>query len=129
TRGDEILAEVFLPADEKNIVIIKEDNIQLRRLFEAFMARLRDLDLSLSYLPDDRKMESPFHTTEDPITLFGGLDTSDYVLHTRLARVQHAEQQSVLDTAVRRAEETIRSSALQAATSGEADTNKIYADV
>jgi energy-coupling factor transporter ATP-binding protein EcfA2 len=128
SRSDTIVAEARLPTDENNVVQIRDDDITLQRTWAHFISQLTAIGLSLSYLPDDRNMESAFHSPQDAVALFGGSDATDVLLRQRVARLQ-LDQRSVLETAVKRAEDGLRSASLQAATTGEADTNKIYADV
>lgn len=125
-RDKRTIAEARLPADENNVVQIQTADPVTQANWALFLGQLQSLGLFVSYLPDDRKVLSPFSEHGNlPDNILGEVTTTSI----RYLRAQLAREESVLESAIERAEESIRTEALRAASMGEADTNKIYAEI
>jgi energy-coupling factor transporter ATP-binding protein EcfA2 len=130
TSADGSVTEVSLPVNERGAVTLKETDGEVYRAYMLVLGKLESLGISLYYLPDDRRAQSPLHDAEESAeqTL---VTAEGYVIRNRLIHYHAGEPQepSVLESAIRKAEEWMRFEALRASGIGEADTNKIYAEI
>jgi predicted ATPase len=91
---------------------------------------LATLHLNLYYLPDDRRLESPFSSATDDQHLRVFVDDEQIVRrHLILQHEFQAAQSNPLEAALRRTVEWIRSEALRASNIGQANANTIYATI
>lgn len=129
TGDDGSVIEAHLAVNERGTVTMKDTDAEYGALMSA-LARLSSLGISLYYLPDDRRAQSPLHESDEALAKEQILTTDTYLFRQRmLHQVAEEEEHSVLVNAIRKTQEWIRFEALRASDIGEADTNKVYADI
>ena len=121
--------EILAATDDSNVIRISEQSAEERTRWQTFIDALTKLQLTLYYLPDDRKLESPFHTP-DEYRSTGRSETEASLIHRHLLLMPDiAPPTPPLEAALQRTNDWIREEALRGSNEGQANTNSIYAGI
>ncbi len=118
-------AEILFEVDEKNTINLPDESEEYPK-YQAVMQSLSELNLSLYFLQDDRKVWSDI-VREEEGELF--LVSYEEMKTIRTVRQRNRQPKPVLDLAIQRFFSALRNQAFQASNVGDFNVSTIYSEV
>lgn len=130
-KNNKNVAEVYLEAElvSKNHYSIVMSDSNDEKKYQKILKQIKDLNTSIHYLPDNRKLISGIEPSIDSESTRQAMSRRHQYERMIIGGLPDDEQGNIIDDSVKNLENWIKKQVLQASRAGDKNTNTIYTDL